>query len=691
MKPLQQPRNKGFTLIEMLVIAPIVILTIGAFLTVIINMTGEVLASRASNNLSYNVQDTLIRIEQDVKMSNGFLATNNVLGTNQGFNDDATAFTNIGGASGTSLILNAVATGSNPVSANSSYVFLKDKPNACSNAQNNAPFTYNIVYFVKNETLFRRTIMPTNYTDTTNTVCSVPWQQPSCSPTYMDAQSGSIFCRTRDVELAKGVSSSGFLVQYFNSESTNVVNAPANTAPAVADRTAALLSVTTIGVSINAKQSAAGRNVERSATLRASRLESNASGIAAITTDGIPAAPTVSSSTGQPTTVTFSWPKVNTATGYTFEYKVGAGSWNFGFQNQPTQTFTVTTATHQDIVSARVTAINAAGSSAFGTSNATVPLWTGFTLENTWQNYDGTYTSAGYTKTANGLIVLKGMVRAGSGVIATLPAGYRPASQIMFENATNSAGGRLDITAGGAVTMAVGSNAWFSLDGIAFMPSGTTYSPVTFSSGWTNYSAAWQSAGYMIDTAGRVQLAGLIRSGTVTNGTVMFTLPSGYQPDAYTHILNDIDNGAGHYAVDSSGGVVAKGYTNGFSSLQGMFYPAGRVTGTTCTTQWCALSLQNSWVWYGTGFATPLYTKGTDNVVLLKGLIKGGTATTAVVTTLPAGYCPKERHLLSTIAFGNWSRIDIIPNGNGTCNVVPGTGASTVWLSLDGLRFVAEP
>ena len=63
----KQSLQQGFTLIEMLVIAPIVVLAIGAFLTVIISMTGEVLASRGANTLTYNIQDALNRIDQDVK------------------------------------------------------------------------------------------------------------------------------------------------------------------------------------------------------------------------------------------------------------------------------------------------------------------------------------------------------------------------------------------------------------------------------------------------------------------------------------------------------------------------------------------------------------------------------------------------------------------------------------------------
>lgn len=682
----------------MLVVAPIVILTIGAFLTVIISMTGEVLASRASNNLSYNVQDALNHIEQDVKLSNGFLATNSVMGTNQGYNNDATAFTNVGGASGTSLILNMVATTTNPVSANSSYVFLKNKPNACSAPQNNVPFTYNIVYFLKKDattnitSLYRRTIMPTNYTDTTNTVCSVPWQQPSCLPIYMDG-SPNAFCKTKDVLLVDGVTPANFSLQYFNGAATTTVNGPATSAPLAADRNVALQSATTVGVSIDAQQTAAGRPVERSAILRVSRLDANASAVAVITTDGAPLAPSVSSSTSEPTNVTFSWPKVNTATGYTFEYKINSGGWNTGFTNQPTQTFTVTSATHQDVVSARVTAINSAGNSGYGTSSVTVPLWTSFSLQNGWSDYAPPYASSAYTKTSGGVIFLKGLIRAGSGAVAVLPVGYRPSMTITFETSSNQAAGRINIQANGTISVAVGSNAWVSLDGIEFMPASTTFTTPSFLNGWGNYSPAsgdpnWQGAGYALDGAGRVQLTGLIRNGT--DNAAMFNLPAGYRPDAYMHVLDDIGNSGAHYSIDSSGNGQAKGFGTSYLSLQEMFYPAGRATGSTCSTQWCNLTLQNSWKFYGGLYSTPQYTKGLDNIVLLKGLINGGSSNTAQIATLPAGYCPAETSLQAAASNGIWSRLDIIRNSDGSCNVLPAAG-STTWLSLDEIRFIAEP
>lgn len=274
--------EKGFTLIEMLVVAPIVILAIGAFLTVIISMTGEVISSRASNALTYNVQDALNRIEQDVKLSSSFMSSTNnfAISNNQGYNDDTTNFTNVSVSNGSAIILNMVATTTNPINANSAYIFLKDKPNPCASSTGNTPFTYTVIYFIKNSTLWRRTIMPSNYTDTTNTVCSTPWQQPSCSPSFMDAQSGSVFCKTNDIRLVDGISPVTFFVQYYSGEGASTVNTPASsTAASDVARNTALQSATTVAVSINATQSAGGRDVSRSAILRVSRLDTNASSV----------------------------------------------------------------------------------------------------------------------------------------------------------------------------------------------------------------------------------------------------------------------------------------------------------------------------------------------------------------------------------------------------------------------------
>jgi type II secretory pathway pseudopilin PulG len=155
-KPTSTSPSRGFTIVEMLIIAPIVLLTIGAFVTVIVNMTGDVLATRSSNVLAYSIQDALNRIEDDIKLSTTFLEANNVslTGSHQGFDNNVANFANVDNGTttnGNMLILNTLATTGNPLSSTSGLVYLANQPNACASAQvnQNTPMTMNIVYFVK--------------------------------------------------------------------------------------------------------------------------------------------------------------------------------------------------------------------------------------------------------------------------------------------------------------------------------------------------------------------------------------------------------------------------------------------------------------------------------------------------------------------------------------------------------------
>src|SRR5690606_28075886 len=144
---------------------------------------------------TYNIQDALNRIEQDVNSSGAFLSTNNFdPSTPQGYNDDTAKFKNVS-ADGTALILNVYATTGNPISSNSDVIYTADQPKACSdgNISSNPPVMMNVVYFVKDNSLYRRVVAPSFYA---TVGCSVPWQTPSCSEGYVDS-----FCKSTDVRL----------------------------------------------------------------------------------------------------------------------------------------------------------------------------------------------------------------------------------------------------------------------------------------------------------------------------------------------------------------------------------------------------------------------------------------------------------------------------------------------------------
>ncbi len=286
----KQPQVRGFTLVEMLVIAPIVILLIGGFIALIVNVTGEVLASRASNVLAYNVQDALNRIEQDVKMSSNFLAVNDIdiSSTKQGYGGNTTSgssvnFTNIdktaSAGSTASLILRTVATVRNPLNASATdndLVYLAASPNPCTNYASysrNTPMFTNIVYFIQDNTLWRRTIMPSNYNNPAVRCGNAPWQVPSCIEGYGPALS---FCQTNDEKIIIGVSSVNFVIQYYaNSSTTTADTASVNTSSNDASRNIALASTPSVGITITANQIVAGRDISRTASIRVTRATSN--------------------------------------------------------------------------------------------------------------------------------------------------------------------------------------------------------------------------------------------------------------------------------------------------------------------------------------------------------------------------------------------------------------------------------
>ena len=701
-KRAQQSTSRGFTVVELLVIAPVVILTIGAFISVIVGMTGEVLATRASGALAYNLQDTLNRIEDDVKLSTTFLAETNVdITSPQGFNNDTTIFENVDNTNGDMLILNTLATTANPLLEANSLVYLANQPNACNSTEvtQNKPLTMNIVYFVKNDTatnvssLWRRTIAPPNYT---TIGCATPWQQPSCTP----GQAGS-YCVTQDVRLLDDVQPEDFVVQYFNTADASIENAIASDTGALpATRNAALQATTSVGVSLNVTSTAAGRQIEQSGSVRATKLDTNASVIADEVGAIVPVAPSLTATTLAPASVVFTWPSSPGATGYTFQYQINGtgGAWTTGFTNQNNLTFTVPAA-HTDVVYGRVSATSSAGTSAYSAiASATIPLWATPLQLNNWSDYGSTYSGAAYTKTREGIVVLRGLIKRsgaaiGGEVLFQLPAGYRPNLRQIYTTMTNpNVASRIDVDADGSVRIQSGSGGYLSLDGIKFVPSSTSaiaFQPMTLSNSWVNYDApTHQVASYARDTLNRTFTRGVIRSGSTTAASLITSLPSSpnYLSPSYLHLPNYNNAGFGFFSPAQTNttypgaGVQYKGGANGYYSIEGMFYNS--------YTGWTSLSLVNGWTWYSsTGiFATPAYTKAADGIVSLKGLITAGTATAdTTFASLPVGFRPSGRLIFEVANNSAAGRVDVLPDGQ--VRILSG---GNVWLALDNINFVAE-
>lgn len=720
--------KSGFTLVEMMVIAPIVILLIGAFIALIVNLTGEVLSSRGSNVLAYDVQDALNRIEQDVKLSTTYLSTNNididgnvappVAATRQGYARNAgevsggstVNFSNVAKTNGSnaSLILNVLATNDNPLSDTANYVYLANQPNSCSTIaeySKNTPMSTNVIYFVdSNETLWRRTIMPTGYDVAANRCGNAPWQQPSCAPGYNTASVP--FCKTNDIKLVEGVRAADFQVSYYTSASgtaaTSAANNPADTtANGDAVRNAALQSTPTVSVSIISRKTIAGREISQSGTVRATRLDTNASSIATQTpVTAAPTAPRVSSNVSDGHYVNFIWPRVDTATSYDLDYRINGGAWQAGgtdLDNNSRQ-FTVSTAWHEDTVEVRVRATNSAGDSAWTTNSLKIPLWAPLILRGGWTDYAAGYGTAAYTMTKSGLVMLKGLVRnsgspAVGDIIGVLPNDYKPSGRLLIgtSSSTNGNGSaRVDVNpiAEGAqvVFSDSGSPGWFTLDSVRFVPaiSANTKVTPTLQNSFIPYGGAYEGPTYTQDTTfgtNRVTIQGLLNNGNRANGVLIFTIPAALRPAKYQHHASR--SGTFHHlGIDENAGLLAKGDGSGAYAINMSYLPAS-VTG------WTNLSMVNGWVYYPDGpnwFSTPQYNKTSDGIVQLKGLIRGGSTTyDSNIATLPVGFRPKARILTTVVNSGGYARIDILANGE-----IHFMGSSNTWYALDSVYFMAE-
>lgn len=106
---------------------------------------------------------------------------------------------------------------------------------------------------------------------------------------------------------------------------------------------------------------------------------------------------------------------------------------------------------------------------------ASIP-WTALTFQNGWINYGYQFERANYRLNSLGVVELKGRIGSGtttSGtVIATLPAGLRPAYTHSFSVVTNNTSndqiGQIDIDASGNILAILVYNTYTSLDGISF-------------------------------------------------------------------------------------------------------------------------------------------------------------------------------------------------------------------------------
>lgn len=671
----------GFTLVEVMIIAPILILTIGGFVYTLSTIVADTLAIRDTNTMVYDTQGALDRIEQDARLSVQFLATSGPLPSPQGSDGNFTgtaAFTSSSSFNGGSnaLIMSTLSTNLNPLDPNRQAVYFSNQPNPCDVTQvYNAKLLTTVIYYINNGSLYRRTYVPTwTTTAGANQVCTAPWQQDSCSPGYTNTTA----CQTSDAKIMDNVTSL----------STAYYSTPGGTTDLGAS---SATTASTINVTIASSKTTAGQQVSNTASVRATKL--NSSGVStnslAFTTQ-----PSDTSVVVGDTNITIASLATNSPS-YAWQRSTDGGNTWSNISGATNATLTLPSVDMSwDQNKLRVIATDQFGTSTTSTTaTLTVNIWGSVAYQNGWKDYtSGTYPGAQYTKTSAGLVALRGLVAGGTATfdttITTLPAEYRPTYRLTFYvgsyDSGNSGFGRVDVLPTGEVRFMSGTNTWVALDSIRFISSTATCTATansTLVNGWQNYGSPYPPLSFCKDSSGRIEAMGLVRNGTTTFGTAMGSVPAGFQA-LQTLIVPAVDYTASFAAINiDSSNIVVRGQYNSYLSNNNIYIANnGAVT-------WNTPTILNGMTNYGSPFSTIQYGKTSDGMVSVKGLMQGGTvANGTVVFTLPSGFRPSMRVLLPSAANGHHARIDVDPNGN----VILQAGGDTVWTSFDSVNFLAD-
>lgn len=247
-----QNKQAGFTLVEVLVIAPIIILVLGTLVGAIIALTGSTLLTQGRNSSSASMQSTLVDIERDIKASAAFLPTTGTLPSPQGSDDGTAAFTT---SSQDAIILKVPLVSANPLNDDRILVNYANRPYTCDSGTSNVnELSYaTAIYFVSDGSLWRRMILPDwTLTSGTDQVCISPWRQNTCAPGVSGTR-----CQAKDVKLVDDVGDEDFAVTYYTTEGGSTQASGTDIAYARSVR-----------VSITSRPTYAGESLELTSELR---------------------------------------------------------------------------------------------------------------------------------------------------------------------------------------------------------------------------------------------------------------------------------------------------------------------------------------------------------------------------------------------------------------------------------------
>lgn len=185
--PYTSSRKQGFTLVEVVVVLPMVVLLIGAMIASILNLTVSSFRSHERSKVQLDVLSTLDRMERDVRAS-----------------------LDINTSSTSELRLTVLATDRDPLNPDRSLIAASDCSVATSGLTPSEALTYEVVYRKSGSDLVRQITM--------SKTCPSAWQQP-VTETLVSNSPGtnlSVAYSSRSASITLGISrqASGRAVSY---------------------------------------------------------------------------------------------------------------------------------------------------------------------------------------------------------------------------------------------------------------------------------------------------------------------------------------------------------------------------------------------------------------------------------------------------------------------------------------------
>lgn len=268
---IKQQKQRGFTLVEVSVVVPMIIIIIVGILALLITLVRNNVVQSTRSAIVNDTRLALGSLEKDINASTLFFPSTLPGGTYSDFNQPGlsgtykTNGTTVSGATSTSIntlmvqSYNQIADPQDTTGTKTIAAFKGTAPcsgSTFSQSSNIVPIA--VLYFVSNGTLYRRTLI-----DKTNpTTCGTKLIKQSC-PTGSDANTPA--CTVKDTALLNNVTQ--FDVDYYLAPSdASAMNAYVASPSPTIDQAKA------INVTISASTIVSGSSVSHNASLRMTRV-----------------------------------------------------------------------------------------------------------------------------------------------------------------------------------------------------------------------------------------------------------------------------------------------------------------------------------------------------------------------------------------------------------------------------------